>query len=147
MTLVETSKGCKESKNTTVTRHSSFALGDVGEPRRLTPVLLPIGDASGITPLPAFGASELNTCTGFNHPCMPHIPMLWWHYHGTLPQHTNRSLNFNISPILKISIIVIEIPTNIKSDSFLWLFMSQQLIFSHLKIHSLYSKQGLWTGI
>ena len=76
MTLVETSKGCKDSKTVTVTRHSSFALGDVGELRRLILVLLPIGDASGITPLPAFGASELNTRTGFNHPRMLHIPML-----------------------------------------------------------------------
>ena len=49
MTLVETLKGCKDSKTTTVIRHSSFALGDVGELRRLTLVLLPIGDASGIT--------------------------------------------------------------------------------------------------
>ena len=137
MTLVETSKGCKDSETTTVTRHSSFALGDVGELRRLTPVLLPIGDASGITPLPAFGASELNTRTGFNHSCMLHIPMLWWHYHGTLPQHTNRSLNFNTSLILKASIIAIEIATDMKSDSFLWVVMFQQLIFSQLKIHSL----------
>ena len=99
MTLVETSKGCKDFKTTTITSHSSFALGDVGELRRLTLVLLPIGDASGITLLPAFGASELNTRTGLNHPRMLHIPMLWWHYHGTLPQHTNRSLNFNTSLI------------------------------------------------
>lgn len=96
MTLVETSKECKDSKITTVTRHSSFALGDLGELRRLTLVLVPIGDASGITLLPAtaIGASELNTRTGFNHPRMLHIAMLWWHYHGTLPQHTNRSLQF-----------------------------------------------------
>ena len=118
MTLVETLKGCKDSKTTTVTRHSSFALGEVGELRRLTLVLLHIGDASGITLLPAIGASELNTRTGINHPRMLHIPMLWWHYHGTLPQHTNRSLNFNTSLILKACIIAIEIATDIKSDSF-----------------------------
>ena len=114
MTQVETSKGCKDSNTTTVTRHSSYALGDVGELRRLTPVLLPIGDASSITLLPALGASELNTRTGFNHPRMLYIPMLWWHYHGILPQHTNRSLNFNTSLILKASMFAIDIATDIR---------------------------------
>lgn len=73
-----------------------IALEDWRELRQFILVLLPARGPPGKTYLTAFGASEWNIRIGFNHSLVLHIPMLWSHYLGVSPRHTNRSLNTSL---------------------------------------------------